>query len=288
MKVQYPGIAEALASDLDNVGSVVRAIGLTSKALDGGPYYDELRTQLEREADYRIEAENAALFRVAASTLPELVVPQVYPELSGRRVLTQELLEGTPLKDWLHEDPSPAERYRVARLLLRGINGPFLAHGVLQADPHPGNFLVRADGRLGMLDFGAVKAFSDAFVEVNRETLGASLAGTPFDSVGLSRKIGFEISLPDDQARVLIDEILRLAGRPFQSSDYDYAEDRAVYELKLFFGKNAPRLLKIRPPPEAMVFFRANAILSQDLKLVGARGDFRDVFAGLPVGTTRG
>ena len=87
-----------------------------------------------------------------------------------------------------------------------------------------------------------------------------------------------ECALPDAEAAPLIQEILHIAGRPMRSTPYDYATCTIPRDMKLHFARNAARFLKIRPPAEAVMFFRSTGGLAQNLKLIGARGDFRGVF----------
>src|SRR5437016_561394 len=146
VKVQYPGVEKALENDLANAGVLVRGIALTGDALDGRAYYDELRASLLRELDYREEALQADAYRRAAERYPELCVPEVVPERSSRRVLTLSRLRGQMLIDFIEAKAPEAERFRVARLMVLAIWGPFYATGLIPADRPPGNFLVLPDG----------------------------------------------------------------------------------------------------------------------------------------------
>src|SRR5437660_4287335 len=115
VKVQYPGIEKALENDLANAAVLVRGFALTGQALDGRPYYEELRASLLRELDYVQEAGQADAYRIAAQRYPELVVPAVVYERSSRRVLCLERIRGKPLLDFMDSDATAEERFRVAR-----------------------------------------------------------------------------------------------------------------------------------------------------------------------------
>lgn len=281
VKVQYPGIEAAVKSDLENMGALVKTVALTGKALDGSAYYRELREQFLLELDYAREAELAASMRAAVTDFPELVVPAPVLERTTEKVLTLELLEGITLRDFVASAPSNAERLRVSRLLIRGTYASFFSQGLIQGDPHPGNYLVLPDGRLGLLDFGSIKGFSASFLEANRKLFLGAMKQESFDALALCREVGFSVELPEHEARAVLAEILHLAGRPLRSSDYDYAEDTTTKELKLYGAKNMSKLLKFRPPPEAMLFFRATGGLAQNLRLLGARGDFAGIYGEL-------
>jgi predicted unusual protein kinase regulating ubiquinone biosynthesis (AarF/ABC1/UbiB family) len=281
VKVQYPGIAEGLAADLDNLGALVKTIGRTSRLLDGRAYYQELHDELMLELDYRREAALATAFAHATARLPDLKVPEVIDDHTSEKVLTLEMLHGATLKDWLATHPSPEDRFRVSRLLIRAVYGPFLIAGEIHADPHPGNFMVMPDGRLGVLDFGSVKRFSPNFVQVNRGLFQQAVRGEHLDVLALSRAVGVSIETSDAEAEPLIREVLHLAGQPLRSQEYDYAQSTFTRDMKKFFRHHATTFLKIRPPAEAVMFFRAAGGLSQNLKLLGAKGDFRKVYAEL-------
>jgi predicted unusual protein kinase regulating ubiquinone biosynthesis (AarF/ABC1/UbiB family) len=278
VKVQYPGIAQSLQADLDNVGLVVRTVSLAGRGLDGGAYYRELCSELLLELDYRREAALARAFGAAAAGLPELVVPQVVDALSAERVLTLELLPGTTLKDWVPTAPSPEARFRVSRQLVRAIYGPFFLAGLIHADPHPGNFLVMPDGRLGVLDFGSIKRFGAEFVQANRALLLQALRFEARDVLSLCRAVGFTVELPEPEAAAFLLEVLDIGSRPWRTDAYDYARCEMNGDMRRHFLKNAARAMKIRPPPEAVLFFRSTGGLSQNLRLLEAAGNFRQVF----------
>jgi predicted unusual protein kinase regulating ubiquinone biosynthesis (AarF/ABC1/UbiB family) len=276
--VQYPGVGDSLQGDLDNLGMLVKTVSKTSKAMDGTAYFQELREELLLELDYLREARLCQGFAQSASRLPDLKVPDVIPERTSKRVLTLELLEGQTLKDWVVTSPSPEERFRVSRQLVRAIYGPFFCAGEMHADPHPGNFMVMKDGRLGLLDFGSIKSFSPRFLAANKLLFLKAVRLEPMDILGLSREVGFTVELPDAEAEELIHEILRIAGRPMRSRAYDFATCEISRDMKLHFARNATRFLKIRPPAEAVMFFRSTGGLAQNLRLIAAQGDFRRVY----------
>lgn len=278
VKVQYPGVGDSLQGDLDSLGLVVKTVSKTSKAMDGTAYFQELREEFLLELDYRREARLCQGFAKSASRLPDLKVPDVILERTAERVLTLELLEGQTLKDWVVSEPPPEERFRVARQLIRAIYGPFFCAGEIHADPHPGNFMVMKDGRLGLLDFGSIKGFSARFVDANRRMFLQAVNLEPMDILGLSREVGFTLELPEPEAEELIHEVLHIAGRPMRSHAYDFSTCEINRDMKRHFAKNAARFLKIRPPPEAVMFFRSTGGLAQNLRLIAARGDFRRVY----------
>ena len=233
------------------------------------------------EVDYRREAALAQAFARAAAPLKDLKVPEVFEAYSAERVLTLEHLDGQTLRGFQAGAASAEEKFKVSRQLIRAIYGPFLLAGEIHADPHPGNFLVLADGRLGVLDFGSVKRFSPSFVEANRSVFRAGVEGAPIDALASCRALGFSIDLSDDEARPLLDQVLHVAGQPLRVERYDYAQDQTANQLRALFASAGSALLKIRPPAEAVMFFRSIGGLGQNLKLIGAEGPFRGVYREL-------
>lgn len=278
VKVQYPGVGESLKGDLDSLGLIVKTVSKASRAMDGTAYFQELREEFLLELDYRREARLCRAFAQSAARLEDLKVPGVVLERSSGRVLTLELLEGQTLKDWVLTAPPAEERFRVARQLIRAIYGPFFCAGEIHADPHPGNFMVMKDGRLGLLDFGSIKSFSPGFVDANRRMFLQAVNLEPMDILGLSREVGFTLELPEAEAEELIHEVLRIAGRPMRSHAYDFATCEINRDMRRHFTRNAASFLKIRPPAEAVMFFRSTGGLAQNLRLIAAQGDFRRVY----------
>jgi predicted unusual protein kinase regulating ubiquinone biosynthesis (AarF/ABC1/UbiB family) len=153
VKIQYPGAGRALLSDFNQLSRVARLFAVLMPGLEVKPLLDELRTRVAEELDYHLEAESQHAFAVAYAGDPDIFVPDVVAGTS--HVLITEWMDGTPFSKII-SDGSQEERDRAGILFARFLfSGPARA-GLLHADPHPGNFRLLADGRLGVLDFGAV------------------------------------------------------------------------------------------------------------------------------------
>jgi predicted unusual protein kinase regulating ubiquinone biosynthesis (AarF/ABC1/UbiB family) len=297
VKVQYPGVDKALESDLANAALLVRGFALTGASLDGRPYYDEMRASLLRELDYEQEAAQVEAYRRAAERFPELVVPRVIPERSRRRVLCLTRLHGQGLLDFIESAPSPEERFRVGRLLLLAIWGPFYATRLIHADPHPGNFFVMPDGKLGVLDFGTTKLLSERFAAVYRVFFEENAAGRRHPDVGpMLKKAGFRFlgrsatawpargrspkgaALDDEEhAFEFCQRLADIVQRPIGQEIFDFGDESLAADIRRTF-RSEPRLaLSIKPPTEALLFYRSVAGLALDLRLLKARGPFRAV-----------
>ena len=160
VKVQYPGAGRALISDLNQLSRCARLFSALMPGLDARPLLAELRERVAEELDYRLEAASQEAFAAAYAGDPDVCVPRVVC-VSGH-VLVSEWLDGIPLARII-AGGTAAQRDRAGTLLIRFLfSGPARV-GLLHADPHPGNFRLLADGRLGVLDFGAVDRLPDGF-----------------------------------------------------------------------------------------------------------------------------
>jgi predicted unusual protein kinase regulating ubiquinone biosynthesis (AarF/ABC1/UbiB family) len=278
VKVQYPGVAEALRADLDNAALLAKVLGGAGRAmadLDPKPYYDEIRAVVGAELDYRREAELNARYAEAAAPFPELHVPRVFASHSSARVLTLEFAEGVSLQTFANSEASQAERWRVGRQLAYAVMGPFLRRDLVHADPHPGNFLVRPDGRLTVLDFGALKQLSPRFVRAFWSLIESACADQEPDFLSVIERGGFVIQGDREVARKAMAGIHNISAKPVLVEEYDWGSGTVVAELRNHFRENVREVTRILPPVESIFFYRALGGLAQNLKLVRARGPYR-------------
>jgi predicted unusual protein kinase regulating ubiquinone biosynthesis (AarF/ABC1/UbiB family) len=188
VKVQYPGVREALESDVRAVSVLSRATALVARGLALPPLVAELRERLLEELDYLHEAAAQRRFALAYDADPRFVVPAVVQ--ATPRVLVQQWLAGTPLAR-VAELGSQAERDRAAELYqLFLVSGPERA-GLLHTDPHPGNFRITADGRLGVLDFGSTLRLPDGMPPTFGRLIAALLSGDEAAVLTRLREDGF-------------------------------------------------------------------------------------------------
>jgi predicted unusual protein kinase regulating ubiquinone biosynthesis (AarF/ABC1/UbiB family) len=158
VKVQYPGIGDAIRADLVNTDLLFRALGLLFPGFEREPLVDELRARLVEELDYTIEAANQRLFADWYADHPFIHVPRVIDGLSTRTVLTTELAGGARFAE--AETWSQEERNAAAESIFRFVFRSLYRLHAFNGDPHPGNYLFRPDGRVTFLDFGLVKRYT--------------------------------------------------------------------------------------------------------------------------------
>jgi predicted unusual protein kinase regulating ubiquinone biosynthesis (AarF/ABC1/UbiB family) len=188
VKVQYPGAGKALLSDLTQLGRIARLFAVVMPGLDVAPLIRELRSRVAEELDYGLEALATEAFATAFEGDAEIRVPHVVS--SSERVLVTEWIEGTPLSTIIREG-SAADRDHAGLLYVRFLfSGPARA-GLLHADPHPGNYRLLPDGRLGVLDFGAVNRLPDGFPAPIGALARMALAGDADGVYDGLRALGF-------------------------------------------------------------------------------------------------
>jgi predicted unusual protein kinase regulating ubiquinone biosynthesis (AarF/ABC1/UbiB family) len=171
VKVQYPGVDEAMSADLNNLGFLIAGMGQLFPGLDPGPIAEELRTRLAEELDYSNEARNQQAFADHFADHPTIHVPAVLGELSTKRVLTTELAEGVGWSELLTW--SPTERNLAAETIYRFAFGSLYRLSMFNGDPHPGNYLFRRGGKVTFLDFGLVRHFTDAELKPFQDLIDA-------------------------------------------------------------------------------------------------------------------
>jgi predicted unusual protein kinase regulating ubiquinone biosynthesis (AarF/ABC1/UbiB family) len=201
VKVQYPGAGQALISDLNQVSRVARVAAGWIPGLEIKPILDELKSRVAEELDYTLEARSQKAFAAAFAGDPDYAIPNVVHQKG--KVIVSEWLDGIPLSVIIATGSPEARDAAAARYLEFLVVGPGRA-GLLHADPHPGNFRMLADGRLGVIDFGAVNRLPNGLpVEMGR-LLTLALAGDAEGALEGLRAQGFVKATIDVDAEALL------------------------------------------------------------------------------------
>ena len=256
-KLQYPDMASVLEADLDQL-KVVFAIGQRfDPAIRTDEIQAEIRTRLREELDYRREARHVALYRHMLRDEPNVHVPETVPEFSTDRLLTMSWLQGEPLLNW--KARSQEERDALAINMFRAWYVPFYFYGVIHGDPHLGNYSVRPDGSVNLMDFGCVRVFPPRFVRGSIELYRALLSDDLDRAVGAYEDWGFT-GLSRDMIAVLNRWAAFLYGplmddRPRRLTE-GLAEGHGRDMAQNVFGE-LRRLGGVRPPREFVFMDRA-------------------------------
>jgi predicted unusual protein kinase regulating ubiquinone biosynthesis (AarF/ABC1/UbiB family) len=189
VKVQYPGVASAVRADMQNLDMIMRLLKRMTPSLDVKAVTAEISDRIGEELDYELEAQNQRSLARIFKGHPFIAVPEVVSSLSRERVLVTEFVEGVGFEE-LKGYPQ-AQRDRIGEIVFRFFLGCLYRHRQFSGDPHPGNFLLLADGRVAFLDFGLFKrmerepvelelACQRAVVEGDAQTLHKLLAESGF------------------------------------------------------------------------------------------------------------
>lgn len=236
VKVQYPGVAQSLKSDLRVVKPIaLRILGLRESDVDS--YFREVETRLLEETDYRHELARSVELTGASAHLTGVRFPGYHPELSTGKILTSDWIDGMPLDHFADSTATQEERDRIGQALWDFYSHQVHDLQVFHADPHPGNFLVK-DGELWVLDFGCTKSISREFYRKQFRFLDPRLESDPKLLQQALRDL--DVILPEDGAAQisLITSLcmvwLELLARPFREGLFDFGDPaflKAIYEL---------------------------------------------------------
>src|SRR5947207_80039 len=167
VKVQYPGVAQAVRADMQNLGMILRLMKRVAPGLDVNATGEEIRARIGEELDYELEAQNQRTLARIFRGHPFITIPEVVSSLSRERVMVSDYVDGTGFEDIKEADQ--ATRDRVGEIIFRFYFGCMYRHGSFSGDPHPGNFLLLADGHVAFLDFGLFKVMPHELLELELE-----------------------------------------------------------------------------------------------------------------------
>jgi predicted unusual protein kinase regulating ubiquinone biosynthesis (AarF/ABC1/UbiB family) len=288
-KLQYPDMPSTVEADLRQLKLAMSIYHRMDSAIDNEEIYKELAARLREELDYRREAAQMRLYGVMLGGSPDVHVPVPFPELSTTRLLTMTWLVGRPLMRRLEENPSQEERNRIAEALFRAWYVPFYRYGVLHGDPHLGNYQVRPDGTVNLLDYGAIRVFPARFVRGVIDLFEAVRDDDPakarhaYEVWGFTDLSNEKLGVLNLWAKFLYEPLIQDRVRPIQESN-DPQYGRAVAE-EVHAGLK--RTGGVRPPREFVLMDRAAIGLGGVFLRLGAELNwsrlFHELIEGLDV-----
>ncbi len=273
VKVQYPGIERVVATDIRNVGLLVRILAWLEPDFDFRIVTDEVRRTVPRELDFRLEADSAERVARDMAYRQDVRVPAIYRELSARRVLTLEFIEGTKISDIDDLLAQGIDPNRVALIMTEAFCEQVLMHGFFHADPHPGNLLVQPGPVVVFLDFGLTKELGGEF-RVNYARLTMAVMSQDHEAMAEAfRAIGFRTKRDDPES------LIALGTAFFESS----GPDRKAYldaEVMPEVNERLSRILQANPvtemPPDILLIFRVIGLMSGLQKRLDSRVNMVD------------
>jgi predicted unusual protein kinase regulating ubiquinone biosynthesis (AarF/ABC1/UbiB family) len=218
VKVQYPGVANAVRADLQNLGLILRLMKRIAPGLDPKAIAGEVRDRIEEELDYELEAQNQRTLARIYRGHPFIVVPEVVTSLCHERVIVSEWVQGRGFEE-LKQLPQQ-ERDRLGEIIFRFYFGCMYRHHQFSGDPHPGNSLRLDDGRMAFFDFGLFKRISAEAAEFELETQRLGIEGRARELIDHLHREGWI----KDPANYTEEGILR----QFHDFTWWYTEDEEI------------------------------------------------------------
>jgi predicted unusual protein kinase regulating ubiquinone biosynthesis (AarF/ABC1/UbiB family) len=257
LKVQYPGVATSINSDVDNIASLLKLSGLLPAELDIQPLLDDAKAQLHDEADYNKEAEFLAAFGDLLDGDDRFLVPEVLPDLTRKTVLAMTYVSGKPIET-IAELPQE-ERDRVMTALVGLMFRELFELRMVQTDPNFANYQYNAaSGQIVLLDFGATRRFKASFVNNYRSLAKAAIAGNDQRLLAAAERIGYAVGDEDSEYRALVLELFLLALEPLMvDEDYDFARSEMALRMSAL-GEEVSSFKDFwqAPPTDAVYFHR--------------------------------
>lgn len=234
VKIQYPGVADSIVSDLKLVKPFALRL-MNVKESDIKPYFDEIQSKLLEEADYKNELEQSVQMAQKCAHIPHVRFAQYYPQYSSSKVIVMDWIDGMPITEWLKANPSQEDKNKIGQAMWDLYNFQMNQLKVLHADPHPGNFLITPDVELGVIDFGCVKEvpepfYHDYFAMLDKENFEN-------DEAMVRKLINLEILHQDssDAEKAFFVKTFQLMmgylRQPFLADTFDFGNDEMLNEV---------------------------------------------------------
>ncbi len=258
-KLQYPDMLSTVEADLRQLRLAFSIYHRYDQAIDPSEIYKELAERLREELDYDREARHMRLYGKVLAKEAGVFVPELVAELSTTRLLTMTWLEGMPLMDFIARNADVEDRNRVATNMFRAWYVPFYYYGVIHGDPHLGNYTVREDGAINLLDYGCVRVFPAPFVKGVIDLYHAFERDDPALAVAAYESWGFKdlskdlLEALNIWARFLYAPLLEDKSQPIAASD------SGIYGAKVAGQVHSALrgLGGVRPPREFVLMDRA-------------------------------
>jgi predicted unusual protein kinase regulating ubiquinone biosynthesis (AarF/ABC1/UbiB family) len=257
LKIQYPGVARSIDSDVNNIASLLRVSGLLPQGIDIQPLLDEAKIQLRDEANYLSEAEHLKAFSEALAGDSRFQVPEVLPELTRENVLVMTHVDSEPIE--LIAELDQTERDRVITALIDLMLQEFFALRMVQTDPNFANFRYRrSDRKIVLLDFGATRYFKATFVSNYKRLVRAAMRGDDKRLLAAAEKVGYIVAGANEEYRAFVLEVFKLALEPLvYEGAYDFGNSDLSSRLAVL-GESAQNFREFwqAPPADAVFFHR--------------------------------
>ncbi len=280
VKVQYPGVAEAVEIDLRNLHLILRLVKRMAPGLDVRAVGGEIRERITEELDYELEAQNHRTLERAYHGHPFAVIPKVYTSVSSRRVLVTELLEGKRFDEVKGLDEPTRDRFGEA--VFRFFLSTRERTGIVLGDPHPGNYLLLEGGRVGFLDFGLLRRVPNEHLQLER-SLARAIAGEDAECVHeLMSTLGYLPEPEDFEPHDLLDQVRTGGAWLFEPGFLRLSPEYARELLEQGGSPRSPHYEAMKRqtmPPASLLLRRQEGLILIVLSDLGAGADWQRISA---------
>ncbi len=283
LKVQYPGVAKSINSDVDNMALLMRLIKLLPGEIDTTGIVKEAKRQLHQEADYIVEAQYLRDYRQLVEDEPRFVVPGVHDDLTTKRILAMDYIDGEPLESLAKDGVPQAVKNSVGALLQHLMFRELFEFRTMQSDPNFANYLYQPEtDRVVLLDFGSTVSFEEKFTHRYAQIARAMIDGDDDAVRGLAEKMGYINPGNSDEYVGRVLNLIRLVSEPvirggvydFAASDV-FARGRDAGLEMMFEDMNEYQV----PPPETMFLHRKLVGSFMLCARIGARVDVQKLIS---------
>ncbi len=278
VKVQYPGVHEAIETDLD-AAEVMYSMFSTMmlKGLDAKGLVDELRDRMREELDYAIEAGNLAEFEARFQGHPWVRIPKLVPELCSPHVLTTEWVDGMTFDEFRRSEPDSTKQH-AAEVIWRFAQNAIMRYGIFNGDPHPGNYKFHHDGSVTFLDYGLVKRWSPGEWETLKPSMEAIIVDRDPDR--LVAEMVASRFLPADHGldAELVYSYVSSPYVPYVTDEFTFTREWMRDTIGTIFdvqGPHAEVIERLNMPPSFVILDRVVWGVSAILGKLEAHGPWR-------------
>lgn len=248
VKIQYPGVGDSVKSDL----AMVKPIALAMFKLNPVEYDEfikEVEFRMLEETDYILELKRSMELSTKTRHLNNIVFPHYYPEFSSHKVLTMDWLEGKPLGDVIKQGIDKEVGSKLGQAMWDFYHFQMHTLKAVHADPHPGNFIITTDNKLGIIDFGCVKEIPPEFYSLYFQLMDKELLSDPKRQQKVFGDLRF--IYPEDSAKEkeffksIFTKLVELLGRPFHAGNFDFS-NKDYFEELYSFGEKLSMMKELR------------------------------------------
>ena len=282
-KLQYPDMNSAVEADLKQLRLAMSIYQRYDNAINASEIYKELSARIREELDYIREGRNMALYRLMLAKEETVHVPDLIETASTDRLLTMTWLDGVPILDFIKNNPELEMRNLVAKNMFRAWYVPFYLYGIIHGDPHLGNYSIRPNGDINLLDFGCIRVFPPTFVKGVIDLYIGLRDGDEELAVNAYRTWGFEnldrdtIDVLNHWARFVYSPLMEDKIRRIQETNSGVYGKEVVEKVH----KELRRLNGVKPPREFVLMDRAAIGLGSVFLHLNAEVNWYNIFQEL-------